>query len=257
MLPFYPLLSGTDSLHTENHRIFEVNILSNVIDAQIFIDSVYAGKTPLFNYKLSEGNYSIRLINPGHKAGWRNDNAVKELSLIKDTTLNINFRFYYSFNSDPFNAEIIKDDTVFGKTPFRIFTEKEVTGSILFRKKNYSDFIFDMKNYSFETGASVTLLPLKTNKFTFTDNYAFKNKSTQFNKGRNLFAVIGLGAAAITGGVFALKFKNTANNNYDDYIATGSDASLNESNTNDRGFIISLVLMQMAVGGLIYFLFFD
>ena len=72
--------------------------------------------------------------------------AVKELLLISDTTLNINFRYYYSFKSDPFNAELIKDDTVFGKTPFGIFTEKELTGSIIFRKKNFSDLIFDLKN---------------------------------------------------------------------------------------------------------------
>ena len=41
------------------------------------------------------------------------------------------------------------------------------------------------------------------------------------------------------------------------YLATGNTASLNEANKYDTGFIISIVLMQMAVGGLIYFLFFD
>ena len=56
-----------------------------------------------------------------------------------------------------------------------------------------------MKNYSFETGANITLLPLKLNSGKTSDNYAYKNKSTQFKTDRNLFAIIGLGAAAVTG----------------------------------------------------------
>ncbi len=257
LFPFYTLYSKSDTLLVSDKKMFQLNVYSNQNNADIYIDSVYAGKTPLEGYKLTEGLHTLKLINPGHKAGWRNDNAGKELLLVSDTTLNINFRFYYSFNSDPFNAEIIKDDTVFGKTPFRIFTEKELTGSIIFRKKNFSDLIFDMKNYSFETGANITLMPLNLNSRKITDNYASKNKSTQFKTDRNLFAILGLGAAAVTGGVLSLNYKSKANENYDNYLATGNTVSLNEANKNDRGFIISLVLMQMAVGGLIYFLFFD
>ena len=257
LIPVYALYPMSDTLLVPGQKIFQLNVFSNQNDADIYVDSVYAGKTPLAGYKLSEGLHTIKLINSGYKAGWRNDNPVKELLLISDTTLNINFRYYYSFKSDPFNAELIKDDTVFGKTPFGIFTEKELTGSIIFRKKNFSDLIFDLKNYSFETGANITLLPLKLNSGKTSDNYAYKNKSTQFKTDRNLIAIIGLGAAAVTGGVFSLNYKNKANENYDNYLATGNTASLNEANKYDTGFIISIVLMQMAVGGLIYFLFFD
>lgn len=135
LFPFCTLHSKSDTLLVPGQKMFKLNVYSNQNNADIFIDSVYAGKTPLADYKLTEGLHTIKLINPGHKAGWKNDNAEKELMLISDTTLNINFRFYYSFNSNPFNAEIIKDDTVFGKTPLGIFTENELTGIIIFRKK--------------------------------------------------------------------------------------------------------------------------
>ena len=257
IIPIYPVFSVSDTIPTKDQNIFEISIFSNVRDAQIFIDTVPAGKTPLVNYKLKAGIYRIKLINPGYKGGWSNDNAEKELELINDTTLNINFRFYYSFNSDPFNADLIKDDTVFGKTPFRIFTEQELTGSILFRKKNYSDFIFDLKNYNFGTGAYVRLIPLNPKSKGSSDNYGYKDRNTQFKTGRNIYAILGLGAAAFTGAVLSVNFKNTANDNYKEYLATGNPAKLDQSNTYDRNFIISLVLMQIAIGGLIYFLFFD
>ena len=90
-----------------------------------------------------------------------------------------------------------------------------------------------------------------------TNDEVYKDKGTQFNTSRNLPVISGLGAVSIAAGFFTYNFKKKGNSAYDEYLLTGSQEKLDESKENDTYFVISLVLMQAALGGLIYFLFFD
>lgn len=254
-LTFKDTVNISDSIEiADTVKFFKITIYSNFDSSKIYVDSSFLGKTPMTDYKLKEGSYKLKIINPNSVQEWQNENEIRDLILLSDTTLNIEFKYYYYLNSTPFNAEIIRNDTLFGTTPFRIFTDKKLTGNTIFRKSNYQDFVFDMNNYNFKTGVDIKLKSdLKSKK----DNVIFKNQGTQFKTKRNLPAILLLGAASVTGAIFSIYFKNSANDAYLRYRNTGNTLKLDESNSNDTKFAVSLVLMQLAIGGLIYFLFFD
>jgi len=174
--------------------------------------------------------------------------------LDKDTAIDVSFRYFYYFNSSPFDAEVFENDSLLGSTPLRLFNNNELTGTLLFRKENYKDYIYDMKNYDFETGANITLQ--SKGKETVND-LVYKDRVTQFKTKRSLITIGGLLAASIVGGYFAVNYKDKANEDYLNYLNSGNTAYLDQSNKHDTYFVVSLVLMQAAIGGLIYFLFFD
>ncbi len=246
---------ASDSLsHNDSAKTFTINILSNLDDSKIFFDTNFIGMTPLVNYNIKEGFYRIRIFNPKSIKNWENENESVDIYINKDTTIKTNFRYYYFFNSTPFDADVFKNDSLYGKTPLRFFSDNPVSGNLIFKKKNYKNYIYDLKNYDFETGANILLKPkgLET-----VNDLVYKNRVTQFKTKRALIPIISLAAASLAGGYLAINFKTKANNAYNNYLIDGSASNLNTSRSNDTNFAFSLILMQAAIAGLIYFLFFD
>lgn len=238
----------------DSARSYTLNINSNLDNAKIYLDTSLIGVTPLLNYKVIEGKYEIKIFNPKSLKDWESENEAINIYINKDTTLRVDFSFFYYFNSTPFDAEVFENDSLLGRTPLRFFKDYELTGNLLLKKKNYKDYIYDLKNYDFEKGADILL----QSKGTETVNdLVYKNRATQFKTKRSLITIGALAAATLAGGFFSVNYKNKANKDYDNYRSTGNTASLDNSRSNDTYFVISLVLMQAAIGGLIYFLFFD
>ncbi|MBL8006640.1 MAG: PEGA domain-containing protein [Ignavibacteria bacterium] len=247
--------TSADTLTSEDSvKSFGISIYSNTENAEVYIDTFLIGRTPLINYIIKEGEYKFKIMNPASEVLWQNDNITADVRITRDTVLNLNFRYYYFFNSEPFNAQIFYKDSLLGFTPYRNLLDTKLNGNLVFKKENYFDFIYDFRNYNYKTGAFVKLIPLNPG---VTDNVVYKNRGTQFKTKRSLFPVLGLGLASVTGAVFCYNFKNTSNAAYANYLLTGNREKLDESNTYDRYFIATLILMQAAIGGLIYFLFFD
>lgn len=243
------LLVSDDTLNT-----VRLSVETNIENAKVFIDTMFIGLTPVRDYEIPEGDYIIKVFNPKAPKTWESENVVFNTYLSTDTTITIRFNYYYYFNTTPFDAEVFKNDTALGNTPLRFFRDHEMTGNLIFRKKNYRDYVFDLGTYDFEKGADIKL----QSKGTETINdVVYKNRGTQFNTKRSLWTIAALSGAAILTGYFAIDFKNKANDEYANYLLSGNTAMLDNSRTNDKYFAISLVLMQAAVGGLIYFLFFD
>lgn len=249
------IFAQTDSVPDLNFiKNYKLSVISKPENAKIYLDTLLIGTTPLSEYEIKEGNYTLKIINPKSLLEWENQNEVIFLNLTSDTVFNIQFDYYYYFNTLPYNAGVFKNDSLLGMTPLRFFNPQQLSGNLLIKKKNYKDYIFDLKNYNFETGENIHLQ--SKGKVSIND-VVYKNRGTQFKTKRNLYTVLGLGAASIAGGYFSINFKNKANKAYDNYVNTGNIALLDQSRSNDTYFVISLALMQVALGGLIYFLFFD
>lgn len=244
----------SDSAAVKDSIVFhKLNIISNFMSAKIFIDTGFIGTTPLYNFEIAAGFHNIKVFNSkGHD--WNSENKFFEVYIDRDTTLTADFKFFYFFSTNPFDANVFKRDSLIGSTPLRFFSDHELTGNLIFKKQNYKDYIFDLKNYDFETGTNIILQP---KGIVTVNDLVYKNRTTQFKTKRSLIPILGLGAASIAGGYFAINFKNKANDAYNIYLQEGNSVFLDDSETNDTYFVISLVLMQAAVGGLIYFLFFD
>ncbi|MBS1518578.1 MAG: hypothetical protein JSS91_10875 [Bacteroidetes bacterium] len=238
----------------DSAKYYSVTFFSVPDNAEIYSDTSFIGVTPLSGHRMKEGVYNFKFINPGSGNYWQNSNETVTLDLKSDTAVSVFFKFFYYFDSDPFNASVLFQDTLLGYTPLRLFTESKLTGDLIFRKKNYRDLIFKLEDYDFETGAKVKLLP--KGKESLNES-VYKDKGTQFNTKRNLPVIISLGVASIAGAYFTYDFKTKGNRDYDEYLMTGSQQKLDDSKKKDAYFVVSLILMQAAIGGLIYFLFFD
>lgn len=231
-----------------------ITVVSNAEGAEVLLDGTSVGMTPLNGHKTAPGIHTLKLINKNRLGEWQNENLVIELDLRSDTLVNAIFPYYYEFRSSPSNADVFRNDTLLGNTPLRYRSDYLMGGMVLFRRKNYRDLLYDMNTYDPITGANVILKK--------SDNYVIeetvkKNKGTQFKTSRNLPAILGLATASLAAGYFAFDFKDKANYQYDQYLLTGNKDKLDESRKYDKYFAAGLVLMQAALGGLVYFVFFD
>ena len=242
-------LTASDTV--KSHRL---SISSNLDFAKIYSDTQFIGMTPLKDYILKEGNYKLKIINPKSLQDWQNDNQTIDLFINKDTTVNIIFNYFYFINTNPYSAKVFKEDSLIGETPLRFFRENELTGNLLIRKKNYKDYFFDMSGYNYSIGANIKLNPKGLEE---VNDLVYKDRSTQFNTKRSLLPILGTGAVSIASAIMAFNYKNIANDEYDRYLLFGNEERLQESKNNDTYFAVSIVVMQAAVAGLIYFLFFD
>lgn len=243
-----------DTIASDSSVYCRLTVTSEPESGQIYIDTVLTGVTPLTDHIIKKGRYKIKIINPKSPQDWQNDNQTFDLNIDKDTSINVKFSYFYFIRSNPYSARVFKDDTLLGETPLRFFREKELTGGLIIRKKNYKDFRFDLSSYNFGTGADITLIPkgLET-----VNDIVYKDRVTQFKTQRSLFPILGTAAISVASCIMAFNYKNIANDEYDKYLLRGNSQNLEESQNNDTYFAVSLVVMQAAVAGLIYFLFFD
>jgi hypothetical protein len=212
------------------------------------------GIAPVTDYTVDPGRYTLTIVNPNASNKWEMENYKKEIELISDTTININFSEFYHINSDPFNAKVFNNDTLIGSTPLRLSREFPLSGELLFKKEQYIDEIYRLS--PIDTSGRI-FVKLKENRYGQTNPITFKNKETNFKTERNILAIGSLGVGTLISAVSAIYFKNQANNSYDAYKHTFTQSDLDNSNRNDVYSLISLIVMQGAIGGLIYFLFFD
>jgi hypothetical protein len=238
---------------SDSAGVYNLKVISKPVKALVYIDTTMIGKTPINSFALKEDTYTLKIINPVSSKSWEEQNFQTELTLSSDTVIEVQFDYFYFFNSNPFDASVLLQDSLLGLTPLRYFSKEKLFGNLLFRKKNYSDRIFNLKNYNFETGCYLNLEPLTTN----TDDIVYKNRDTEFKTKRNFIVAGSFGAAAIISGYTTIKFKNIANNSYDRYLIYYDQKDLDDANRNDIFAAISLVVMQAALALAIYFLIVD
>jgi hypothetical protein len=253
-IPFCASAQTDSASINDTLGLISLDIYTNVEGAEVFLDTIKLGYAPLEKVKVKKGKYLLKLINPGRPGFWQNENIEKNVSLTKDTAVTANFFYYYDFKSTPSDARVIRNDTLLGLTPLMFRSSYLMKGLVLFKKENYKEHFFDMNTYDPVSGVNVTL-KLKDN--AKVEEQVRKNKGTQFKTSRNVPVIVGLAAASLAAGYFTYVFKTRANEQYAEYAITGDLETLDESKQNDTYFAIALVLMQAAIGGLVYFLFFD
>ena len=95
-----------------------LNVHSTPSLARVYINGEYIGKTPIKNYKLLEGTYTLEIALPNYKEHKETVTIMPgETTDINVTLISIGF---LSINSEPSGAEIFIDGKYIGKTPLEI-----------------------------------------------------------------------------------------------------------------------------------------
>jgi len=254
ILILFLFASSLYSQVTDSTNFYKLSIYSTPENCDVYLnDTILIGKTPVNSYPLKSTKYRITVISSTELREWNKENRVINVELVSDTTFSVSFRGEYFINTLPSNASVIKNDSVYGFTPLRLFTKEKLTGNFILRKQGYFDKTIDMSNYDFGKSIVETLTP----NGTTIKNDVWKNRNTNFKTKRN-FPVIALLGGALIGETYgAFSFKTKANDAYARYQQTFSKTDYDESNTNDTYSLLFLIAGQITLGALIYFLFID
>ena len=248
------LFSINTAFAQDSVDVVSLSVISNLDNSTVLLDTLSLGKPPVSNFMTKPGKYTLSIINPSASNKWEMENYKKEIELLSDTVIIVNFTEFYFINSDPFNADVFNNGTLIGMTPLRINLEDPLTGTLTFKKDEYVDEVLNLSPV--DTARNI-FVKLKETRYGQSSNPVFRNKSTSFNSDRNFLAIGSFGAGALLSAVSSIYYKNMANDSYDTYRQTFSQKDLDQTNKYDTFSLISLLIMQGAIAGVIYFLFFD
>lgn len=249
-------LSGNDSVSVKKDSVkyYSLSVKTNIENAEVYSDTNFLGRTPLDTFKIKEGAHNLKIINPISLKEWSNYIINLDPFIDRDTTFDVEFSHFYFINTTPFNVKVFNNDSLLGETPLRFYRDNILKGFLRFKKKDYKDISFDLSKYDFKTGLNLELQPKGLEP---VNDLVYQERSTQFKTKRPLLPIFGTALLAVGSGMFAINYKQSANVEYDNYLRTGNTTFLNNANSDDTVFTVSIILMQVALGGLIYFLFFD
>jgi hypothetical protein len=166
---------------------------------------------------------------------------------------------YNYINSLPQNAKVYFNDNFAGETPFRFTSEQVDTGkslTITLKLEGYLDYPFNATPSDFPINKSVTLIPVN-NLSLMNDKLVEENKSSYFKTPRKVVPIVITSVISAGSGVLSFYFKKTANDKYDEYLATGNKDKFDETKKYDLYSGIFLALFQVGLAGLLYFLLID
>jgi hypothetical protein len=168
-----------------------------------------------------------------------------------DDSLKINYNY---INSSPQNAEVYLDYKLIGSTPlFYKWEDSTYPKQLTIKLDGYIDFTETIKSPAL-IKKTYKLVPKKG---TVTENPVKEDKATYFNKPRKVLPIAISAVAAVGAGIYAFYFKSLAGENRDEYELTGNPEALDRKKKYDTYAGISLVVFQVGLGALIYFLLID
>jgi hypothetical protein len=229
-----------------------INITSNVDGVLIFIDTLYIGRTPVKNYIIKPGDYTLK--------GIRNDVSIwdKEISktqlLIKphdSVTISLNFRNILKVVTEPENARILLNDIFVGYSPLTVLYKNDDTLKI--GKNNYESEIiplYDVKDEILKVKLRPKYILIEKQGVHVNDDMKVKN--VEHNK--TFYYLLGGGLAF---GTFAVISKNKADKYEADYNNNPSEDLKRSIRLFDTLSNISLAIFEACFFTLSYLLIRD
>lgn len=163
----------------------------------------------------------------------------------------------YSYvNSVPQDAEVYLNNEKIGNTPLFFMLSDSIKGidhQIRLSLKGYSDYSERFLGNEL-LNRTYTLVPLSGTKLM---NPVKEDKKPYFNSPRKLIPVIISSLASIGAGISAFYFKNLAADKRDYYDQYGDPSALDKKKKYDIISGVSLVLFQLGLGALVYYLLLD
>ncbi|MGC9064421.1 MAG: PEGA domain-containing protein, partial [bacterium] len=119
---------------------FRLSINSNPSGASVYIDGIYRGTTPTYNY-VSYGFHTVRLVLEGYK------DYETSIRVTEDATFNFSLERAEGalvVFSNPPNAEVYIDGAYYGKTPITIQRLSVGRKTVLLKLSGYADWTDDV-----------------------------------------------------------------------------------------------------------------
>lgn len=227
-----------------------VSILTDPSGADVFVDSVYVGKSPLQQIAIQTGSHQIRAFYPSMFA-WnavltRDSLAVSEGEhLEKRLVVGAVMRV----QSDPPNGSVVYDGSPLGATPLYLRSSAPLSGSLTIQKDGYDSLRVPLIE-NIDGLMRVQLRPRAGRVEPSSPNGLLGLGE----KAKDRWIAYASGASMIVSGVASAYIKGRANREFDNYLLTKDPASLSRTRRFDRGAAACLVLSQISFAILSYVL---
>lgn len=203
----------------------------------IFVDGKAAGKgsasvevKPGTHYLSDRQNSREWDIN-----GQQDSVVITDCGITKEIKLNGKKEVF--LNTIPQNAEVYYKDSLIGKTPVYLSTDMAM---VELKKQDYKQ---------------MKVIPADLNDRSLVQMEFLGGRNHESFMKSNLFKIL-IGSAAVLGGTAAY-YKLKANDFFDDYNQSGSQASLDKTNKYDTLSGVAFGALQINFGVILYFLLTD
>lgn len=227
-----------------------VMIATNIPGAEVFLNGVAAGRTPLMLDTLQPGVYRLVIAHPQGE-NWLVDTIHDTLAVThgESKTLSYTFEERLLLTSDPFGAAVYSGDSLLGTTPLVLQADvASVRAELFLQKAGYERTRVDLRNRA----TPMTPIPLQRAILSGPEQDVVAGEL--YRPGRAPLRLYLTGAGAILAGGAAAYFKVRADNAYADYRTTANPAFLSKTNRLDTAAAIALVATQVSLGLFSYFL---
>jgi len=226
-----------------------LTLLSEPPGADVYVDTLYVGKTPLLALPLGEGSHRIKLFYPSVFA-W---NAVTREDTIRivaqgQTEKIVELGSVLAIRSVPSGGTVTLQSTELGTTPLFFRSPTRLSGELLIQKEGFEPQRVELGREGDQTLA-VTLVNkagvTPPNDFSFNDQKAISART---------WPLYTSGSAMIVSGVLSAYLKDQANREFDRYLQSRDPAQLASTRRLDRASAITLAISQVSFAVLTYLL---
>ena len=243
------ILSGQTQPPADSAGI--ASITTDPAGADVYIDSVLIGKSPLKGITLARGAHKIRAFYPSVFA-WNaivvldsltvSGSAPQEKRLILGEILRV--------QSDPPGGTVRYGGTELGSTPLYLRLPSKPAGDLVIQKEGYDS----LRVSTSEMNLGFLKVQLSPRNGSGISSRPSDVLGINGAIPKDYMMTYASGAAMIVSGVASAIMKDRANRNFDTYLQSNNPADLTATRRLDRGAAATLIISQISFAVLAYFL---
>jgi hypothetical protein len=246
---FFSSLSGQTQPPSDSTGA--ASIITEPAGADVYIDSVFIGKSPLKGVILSRGSHRIRAFYPSVFA-WNAIVMQESLTVSgadqqeKRLTLGEVLRV----QSDPPGGIVHYGGAELGPTPLYTRLPSKIAGDLIVQKEGYDS----LRVPAGEMNLGLLKVQLSPRNGSGISSRPSDVLGINGAIPRDHMMTYASGAAMIVSGVASAIMKDRANRNFDAYLQNNNAADLSATRRLDRGAAAALIVSQISFAFLAYFL---
>ena len=230
-----------------------VSVTTDPSGADLFLDSLYLGKTPLVNVVVPAGTHAVRVVYPS-AFSWNALAKVETVHVAAESHLNriIELGTHAVITTDPEGGRVMYQGVELGRTPLFLRRSAKVTGELTVEKEGYIP-----QKVLLAAARPSTSIRLQAMPETLAHASPEILPANYDLSGTDNWVTYTSVSSMIVSGVLSAHFKHQANKDFDAYLLTKDPALLNSTRRLDNWAAVTFVLTQVSFAVLTYVLLFD
>ncbi|MCI0707260.1 MAG: PEGA domain-containing protein [Ignavibacteriae bacterium] len=227
-----------------------ITVASTPSSAEVYVDSLLAGTTPLEQHLIPVGIHHLKVVYP-NATSWLNISKIETIDVAADSDVRYTFELgsLLTLNSNPSGAIVKLRDRELGVTPLYYRSPSPLSGTLLVTKDGY-----EPGNVSITPETVfpplITLSPTVTNGTKLPDVLPPDHENGSDLRWETYAAA----ASMVIAGVLSAYWKDQANQDFDKYVQTRDPALLASTQRLDHRAGIAITLSHASFAALAYLL---